>query len=187
MVRFGSFVYIGQKETIKVIISVGIVIHAQIRLKVVGVIEMNFKIFETKEPIYPKPYRSAKEVYDSLKDYSKADKEMLIVMPLNSAGMILDCFIVHLGTANSSNVSTRDIFRACISVGATHLIVAHNHPSGDCEPSRGDDLITETIVKAGQLLDIKVLDHVIIGKECFYSYGDNGKIDEIELTSGGNL
>jgi len=142
---------------------------------------MNFKIFEAKEPIYPKRFTCAKDVFDCLKEYSRADKEMLIVMPVNSKGFILDCFIVHLGTANSSNVSARDIFRSAISVNATQIILAHNHPSGDCEPSAGDDLITESLVKAGKILEVEILDHVIIGRDCFYSYGESGNLKDFTL------
>lgn len=142
---------------------------------------MKFQVFEAKEPIYPRPFRTSKDVYECVKDYSRADKEMLIVMPINGKGMIIDCFIVHLGTADTSVVAPRDVFRCAIEAGAVQVVVAHNHPSGDCAPSCADDLVTENLMKAGEIIGIKLLDHVIIGKDCFYSYSDNERIGEVSL------
>jgi len=71
---------------------------------------------------------------------------------------------VHIGTANSSLVGAREVFREAVKDGAVGIIVAHNHPSGDPTPSPEDVAVTRQLRDAGKLLDIPLLDHVIIGE-----------------------
>ena len=81
------------------------------------------------------------------------------------------------GSSTETLAPPRDIFRWALTVGATRLIVAHNHPSGKLEPSKGDLLLTAGLIKAGKQLDLPVLDHMIIGKGDFNSIRQ-GKPDE---------
>ena len=81
---------------------------------------------------------------------------------------------IFVGTANSSLISPREIFLEALRVRAVSLILVHNHPSGDPEPSREDLLVTERIRRAGELLDISVADHIIIGDNCFISFKERG-------------
>jgi DNA repair protein RadC len=76
---------------------------------------------------------------------------------------------IHIGTANASIVGVREIFREAVREGAVSVIVAHNHPSGDPEPSTEDIEVTGKIFEAGQLLDIELLDHIIIGEKKWVS------------------
>ena len=66
--------------------------------------------------------------------------------------------------------------QAALLTNATAMVLAHNHPSGSTRPSREDDKITNQVVKAGQLLNIQVVDHIIYTREQFYSYNDEGRI-----------
>ena len=91
------------------------------------------------------------------------DKEHFWVVGLNTRNVIKYIEMVYLGSMNQSPVSAREVFRLAISEGTAGIIICHNHPSGDAEPSTEDCSTTEHLVKGGKLLDIEVLDHVIIG------------------------
>lgn len=78
------------------------------------------------------------------------------------------------GTLSESVVSAREIIRKAIDLGAASVVLVHNHPSGDPEPSKEDNLSTEKIKKACELFNIKILDHVIVGKSSYFSFADEG-------------
>lgn len=82
---------------------------------------------------------------------------------LNSKGGIISTKVIHIGTLNMSVVGAREVFREAVRENAASVIVAHNHPSGDPTPSEEDIAITEKLREAGDLLDIRLLDHVVIG------------------------
>lgn len=82
---------------------------------------------------------------------------------LNSKGGVISTKVIHIGTLNMSVVGAREVFREAIRESAASIIVAHNHPSGDPTPSDEDIAITEKLTEAGDLLDIRLLDHVVIG------------------------
>ena len=81
---------------------------------------------------------------------------------------------VAVGTVNASLVHPRETFDAAIRRNATHIAVAHNHPSGDSQPSEADLIVTDRLVEAGKLMGIQMLDHVIFSKTQVYSFKENG-------------
>jgi len=83
---------------------------------------------------------------------------------------------VSIGTINTGIVQPREVFKAAILAGACAVILAHNHPSGDPEPSEEDRKTTDKLRKAGKLLAIEVLDHVIIGAKSYVSFSEQGWI-----------
>ena len=93
-----------------------------------------------------------------------SEKEMCVVILLSARNHIKGYNLVSLGSMNSSIVEPREVFRPAIIGGAAAIIICHNHPSGDTTPSAEDIRITKKLVEAGKIVDIKVLDHVIIGK-----------------------
>lgn len=109
------------------------------------------------------------DVADLLDDLRHERQEHFVAIYLDSKGVILRVATIHIGTANASIVGIREIFREAVREGAVSLIVAHNHPSGDPEPSTEDIEVTAKIKEAGILLDIELLDHVIIGEKKFVS------------------
>jgi len=111
----------------------------------------------------------AEEVYKELKDIYQKDKEFFIVFYLDTKNKIIAREIVGIGILNKTIVHPREIFKGAIIRSANSIIIAHNHPSGETEPSQEDLEITEKLKEAGELLDIKVLDHVIVGKDGFKS------------------
>lgn len=91
-------------------------------------------------------------------------KEHFVAVLLDSKNGVMRVAHIHSGTVNMSIVGLREVFREAVRDGASSLIVAHNHPSGDPEPSPEDIEVTWKLVEAGELLDIPVRDHVIIGE-----------------------
>ena len=87
---------------------------------------------------------------------------------------ILKITEVYRGTLNSSHIRVGEVFREAVRIGAAAMIVAHNHPSGDPTPSPEDIAVTKVLVEAGRLLDIELLDHLIIGRNCFLSLKARG-------------
>jgi DNA repair protein RadC len=87
-----------------------------------------------------------------------------------------DPWLVALGTAICVEVHPRDIFREAILRNAVSLIVAHNHPSGDPSPSKEDDVLTHRIIKAGQILGIPLVDHIVLGTNEYFSYSRTGRL-----------
>ena len=101
-----------------------------------------------------------------------ADREYLLVISVDARSKPLAVEIVSIGTVNASLAEPREIFNHSILNNAAGIILVHNHPSGDCEPSREDRRLTKRIEKCGELLGIEMYDHVIIG-EGYYSFREN--------------
>ena len=96
--------------------------------------------------------------------YLSADCECLVVLLLNTRRRVKGHHLVSFGTMDKLLVHPREIFRAAILSGSAAIVLVHNHPSGDATPSEADIKVTRDLIRAGQLLKIEVLDHVIIGK-----------------------
>jgi len=93
----------------------------------------------------------------------EAAEENFVIICLNTKNRIAGVHTISVGTLNSSLVHPREVFKAAILNNASAIICLHNHPSGDPEPSRDDIETTQRLVNAGNVLGVKVLDHVIIG------------------------
>lgn len=98
------------------------------------------------------------------------DKEHLWVFHLNTRNAVKSIHLVALGTLTSTLVHPREVFTTAIAERAASILVAHNHPSLDPEPSAEDTKVTQALVEAGKLLDIPVIDHVITAGETYYSF-----------------
>jgi len=136
-----------------------------------------------KEQIVGKPYsKSSREVFDYLY-HSMRDlkKETFKVMFLNTQNQIINVEDLFEGTLNASAVYPREIIAQAIKHNAASLIFAHNHPSGNPEPSDNDKQITRDLVFAGNIMQIKVLDHIIIGDNRYFSFADEKLIEEYDL------
>lgn len=95
----------------------------------------------------------------------EADREQVIVCCLDNKNQPVSVNIVSMGTVNSSLVHPREVFKTAVLSNAASIILFHNHPSGDPEPSQEDINITDRIKEAGKILGIELLDHIIIGSE----------------------
>ncbi len=103
-------------------------------------------------------------------------KEHFVVVCLNTANKIIKYEIISIGNLNSSVVHPREIFKVAIDNNSANIILLHNHPSGNLEPSREDISVTKRLVEAGKLLDIQVFDHIIIGNNNYYSFVEHKQI-----------
>ena len=104
------------------------------------------------------------------------DREMAIALVLNTRYRILGHSLVSIGTLNESLVHPRETFRAAIAMNAYAIVFMHNPPSGDHQPSEADQRMTKRLSEAGQLLQIRMIDHVIIGDPGHYSFRESGLI-----------
>jgi len=96
-------------------------------------------------------------------DRLERNKEHFFLISLNTRNKVKFVELVSIGTVNASLVHPREVFRRSIITGATSVIICHNHPSGDADPSPEDINITRRLIEAGKIIGIEVLDHVIIG------------------------
>lgn len=103
-------------------------------------------------------------------------KEIFLILLLNSSNQIFREVKISEGSLNASIVHPREVFRIAITESAASIILMHNHPSGNQAPSKEDMNITKQLVESGKLLNIRVLDHLIIAGENFYSFAREGFI-----------
>lgn len=113
-----------------------------------------------------------------MKEYGKADRECMIVIFLDGKNAAIHTEVVSVGTVDSAAVYPREVMKLALMKVASSIILIHNHPTGDPEPSLSDRQITEQIVCGARVLGLKVLDHIIIGRTGFFSFGDRGLIEE---------
>ncbi|MBF0525499.1 MAG: DNA repair protein RadC [Deltaproteobacteria bacterium] len=118
---------------------------------------------------------SSQEVFDYLYHSMRdLDKEVFKVIFLNRVRQIIEVQTLFEGTVDQSAVYPREILERAINLKATDLVLAHNHPSGEVKPSPDDQAITRTIYMAAGLLEIRVLDHIIIGDNRYFSFAAEG-------------
>ena len=101
------------------------------------------------------------------------DREVFAILLLDSQHRLIEYQEVFFGTINSSMVHPREIVKAALKANACAVILAHNHPSGVAEPSPPDRMITKTLVDALDLIDVRVLDHIVVGSSCL-SFAEEG-------------
>jgi DNA repair protein RadC len=125
---------------------------------------------------------SEKAVYDYLyQSMSGLQKEVFKVLFLNSQNELLETEDLSQGTVNASAVFAREVMASAIKHHATALIFVHNHPSGNVTPSQDDRAITRELVLASSVMNLKVLDHLIIGDNCHYSFAAQRLIQKYEV------
>jgi DNA repair protein RadC len=136
-----------------------------------------------REQIIDKPvFKSSQEIFDYLY-HSMRDlkKEVFKVLYLTSQNQIIDTADLFKGTIDSAAIAPREIVEQALAHNAAALIFAHNHPTGVCEPSKSDKDITRDLVFAAATVQIKILDHLIIGNNRYYSFAGDGLISQYEM------
>ena len=109
------------------------------------------------------------------------DREEFLILMVDAKNKIIGIHSVSVGTLSLTVVHPREVFKAAILVNSSAIILAHNHPSGDPNPSREDITLTKRMEEAGKILGIRILDHIILGEESFgnyYSFADSGMMDK---------
>jgi DNA repair protein RadC len=109
------------------------------------------------------------DVWQSMIDVRASKREHLVVFYLDSRNAEIQRHVVSIGTLNEASAHPREVFEEAVKHSAAGIILAHNHPSGDLEPSRADIELTRKLWNAGKLLDIELVDHVIVTKDGYRS------------------
>ena len=131
-------------------------------------LEPEQKDFDIKDP-----QSVVKAISASIKDKAKEHFKLIL---LNARNKILGISTISIGSLNASIVHPREVFKDAIMHNAYSVVLAHNHPSGDPEPSEDDLTITKRFIEAGKILGIEVIDHIIISKNGFFSFKEKGLI-----------
>ncbi|WP_369823952.1 RadC family protein [Sporosarcina sp. P26b] len=119
--------------------------------------------------------RSPEDGYNLFKQFlGELDREYFVVMCLDVKNQPTAMNVCHIGSLNASLVHPREIMKSAILSNAASIIVLHNHPSGQPEPSPEDIDVTKRLVEAGSIMGIELLDHIVIGSDSFVSLKDKG-------------
>lgn len=130
---------------------------------------------ETPHSALPARYiNQPEDVQDLMQSLTEKDREHFAVILLNTKNRVIGVNVVSIGTLNATLVSPREVFKAAILANANSCICCHNHPSGETEPSMQDIQVSKQLKKAGDILQIKILDHIILGDQSHYSMHSHG-------------
>lgn len=141
-------------------------------ITILSAIELGKRVLSKKDFIYQ--IKTGDDVYYLVKDEMENQlQEKFLAIYLDTKRYVLDKKVIFIGTVNSSSVTPRDVFREGVKVNAAGMIIVHNHPAGSINPSYEDVYLTNEFIKLGKMLGICVIDHLIIGKEKFYSFRES--------------
>lgn len=115
-------------------------------------------------------FLTPKEIWEELKDLKNHKKEHFVIFYLDSRNQEIKRETISIGSLNANLVHPREVFEPAVRNLTAQIILAHNHPSGDPEPSEDDLEITKRLVESGKILGIEVIDHIIVAKNDFFSF-----------------
>lgn len=131
----------------------------------------------TSNPIQLPYIKKPEDAYDLLKaSFQDLDREHFKVIHLNTKNQVLKVETTAIGILSSSPVHPREVFKEAIKMSSAGLILAHNHPSGDPTPSHDDLRLTKRLYEAGEILGIRIIDHLIIGDNRYLSLKERGQL-----------
>ena len=180
LARFGSIKAISEAsiEELSQIKGIGFAKAAQIKacfeLGKRQELELELKALHIKDP-----QSVVKVVRASIKDKAKEHFKLIL---LNTRNKVIGISTISIGTLNANLVHPREVFKDAIMHSAASVVLAHNHPSGDPEPSEEDIAITKRLVEAGKIVGIEVTDHIVIGKNSFCSFRERGLISDLPVS-----
>jgi len=123
---------------------------------------------------YIKKLLDTADILPLLKDIATDRQEHFIVLSMDSGKRLINKRIVFIGTVDTVMAHPREVYAGAVADFATGIIVAHNHPSGDPTPSKQDITTTQQLIAAGQILGVKLLDHIIVAEREYYSFRGSG-------------
>jgi len=134
------------------------------------------------------PLASSLAVFELIKADAQADREWFQVFYLDPKNQLIERVLEFVGSVDSASIFPREIAKHALQFSATAVILTHNHPSGDPEPSACDKQITRHIFQALALFQIKLLDHIIAGpkingQQGYFSFAEKGLMDDYAMTS----
>ena len=133
---------------------------------------------EGKMPTYESRIRSSASAHTVLQEYlADTDREHFVILMLDQKNQVIGINTVSIGSLTASVVHPREVYKPAILSNCAALILGHNHPSGDPQPSKEDRAITQRLKEAGALLGINVLDHLVIGADGrYFSFADENML-----------
>jgi DNA repair protein RadC len=135
---------------------------------------MTYQIVSERKLKHEAKIKNPIEVFELVKRYAASQQEHFILLTLNGSHIVISISIITIGLVNRTIVHPREVFCRAISDRASAIIVCHNHPSGALIPSKEDKQITERIYKAGVIIGIPLLDHVVFSETDFASMRQQG-------------
>ena len=127
----------------------------------------------TKEDL-TKQIRTGDDVYYLVKDdLENCLQEKFLVVYLDTKKYVISKKVIFVGTVNSSSITPRDVFREAVKLNSVSMILVHNHPAGSVTPSYEDIYLTNEFIKLGRMMGVSVIDHLIIGKNNYYSFRES--------------
>ncbi len=147
-------------------------------ITILSAIEFGKRALSKKDLI--KQIKTGDDVFYLVKDdMENSLQEKFMVVYLDTKKHVISKKLIFIGTVNGSNVTPRDVFREGVKLNATSMIMVHNHPAGSINPSYEDIYLTNEFIKLGRMMGIGVIDHLIIGKDNYYSFREsNGDLFE---------
>mgnify|MGYP003302895730 CR=1 FL=1 len=147
-------------------------------IELIASIELGKRIFLNKNKEIRKRYKNSKSIYEDMKYlfYNKK-QEYFYCLYFNNRNELIERKLLFMGTINRSIVHPREIFKEAYLQSASGIICMHNHPTGDITPSKEDIYFTKNLVELGKMNDIRILDHIIVSDNDYYSFNDNGIIN----------
>lgn len=143
--------------------------------EILATIELGRRVFLIKEDERKRHiYNNSQIIYDNNKHlFINQQQECFYCIYLNSSKEMIEKKLLFKGTLNRSLVHPREIFKEAYLLSASSIICMHNHPSGDVTPSTDDIILTKSLIEIGKLQQIPVIDHIIFGKDKYYSFYEN--------------
>ena len=119
------------------------------------------------------PVKKPEDVVPFVMSYAVNTKEHFLLVTLNGGHEIIQIHVISVGTLNRTLIHPREIYGTAMRENAAAIIVCHNHPSGNCEPSEEDIHVTHNLEQVGEIMGIELLDHIIVSKESYFSFVGN--------------
>jgi len=135
-------------------------------VQILAFLELGKRLFGSKQS---KIIMTPREVWQELREIRESKKEHFVIFYLDIKNQVIKKEIISIGNLNASIVHPREVFEKAVISATAQIIIAHNHPSGDCRPSELDVKTTQRLIKAGEILDIEIIDHVIVSKNKWLS------------------
>lgn len=145
--------------------------------QIVAAFELGRRYFDQK-PGRAASIRNAKQAFGFLKEMQFSPKEHLKGLYLNSHYRVIHEEVISVGSLTANIIHPREVYKPAIQYSAAAIIIAHNHPSGNIQPTESDVQATKTIAEAGRILGIDLLDHIIIGKNKYISLIEEGYVKD---------
>jgi len=148
---------------------------------------VNIRLVKEPSLYSDEPIQSSEDVMKLIaKELASYDREVFLIVNLKLNGQVINMNVCSVGTLTNSLVSARDVFKSAILSNAGAFIAVHNHPTGGLEPSQEDKDITKMLIKAGKIMDIKMVDHIIVAGESgkMFSFQREGLMEQLEWQRG---